>query len=149
MASRKNLPSRFDIDMTPLHDFMKQMDTFFNRSFKQMNDHFQLNPFWLEVKEKSTHFIIEAELHGYKKDQIKIEVAGNRIKLGVEDYRIIDEEDKKNSRNRREQSFFRKERVITLPFDIPKEEIKASYKENVLTITVPKPKVDYIEIEDS
>ncbi|WP_047983005.1 Hsp20/alpha crystallin family protein [Ornithinibacillus californiensis] len=151
MPSRRKLPSRFDVDMTPLHDFMKQMDSFFNHSFKQMNEHFHFKPFWVDVKETNTHFIIEAELQGYKKEQIEIELVGNQVQIGVQDYQFIDQEDTKNNLKFNKQSIAKKERVITLPFDIPKKDVKASFKNDILKISVRKPKIDhsYIDIEDS
>lgn len=108
MASRRNLPSRFDIDMTPLHDFMRNLDSFFNHSFKQMNEHFHFNPFWLDVKEHNTHFTIEADLKGYNKDQIEIEVAGNRIRIAVQDYQMTDQKDTKNSTGKPNNVILRK-----------------------------------------
>ncbi|WP_047982207.1 Hsp20/alpha crystallin family protein [Ornithinibacillus contaminans] len=152
MSSRKNrLPNRFDIDMTPLHDFMKQMDSFFHHSFKQMNEQFHLNPFWVDVKENNTHFIIEADIAGYDRDQVQIEVIGNRLRIGLEENEIIDEKNTETNYRHRKQFFNRKERFITLPFEIPKQETKASYRQNTLYITIPKQNStrSFIEIEDS
>lgn len=151
MASKRKLPSHFDIDMTPLHDFMRNLDSFFNHSFKQMNEHFHFNPFWLDVKEHNTHFTIEADLKGYNKDQIQIEVAGNRIRIAVQDYHMMDQKDTKKQYRETQQRYSKKERVISLPFDIPKKDIKASFNKDRLNITIPKPKTDhrFIEIEDS
>ncbi|GGA87348.1 Hsp20/alpha crystallin family protein [Ornithinibacillus halotolerans] len=151
MSFRKKIPSRFDIDMSPLHDFMKNMDSFFNQSFKQMNEHFHLKPFWIDVTEDETQFLIRAELPDYNKEQIFIEVVGNRIRISIEDHRIINQEDLEKGYKQNKQSLTKKERIVTLPFEIPKRKIKASFKDGLLSITVPKPKVDYhyIEIENS
>ncbi|MEN2766675.1 Hsp20/alpha crystallin family protein [Ornithinibacillus xuwenensis] len=139
MSSRNNRnPNRFEIDMTPLHDFMRQMDSFFNNSFKQMNEHFQFKPFWVDVTEDEKQFIIEADLDGYTRDQIQIEVTGNQLRIGVEDHEIEDEKDSKRAYHYRKQRLNKNERVITLPFDIPKKETKASFRNHVLVITIPK-----------
>lgn len=139
MDNKKNKLSRFDIDMTPLHDFMKQMDSFFNHSFKQINEQFHFHPFWVDVKENKNHYVIQADLNGYTRDQVQIEVAGNKIHIGVEDHRKLEQMDSKNTNNLLKQSYYKKERVITLPFEIPKKDLKATFKNHVLTITVPKP----------
>ncbi|WP_036687838.1 Hsp20/alpha crystallin family protein [Paucisalibacillus globulus] len=149
---RKNrLPGRFDIDMTPLNDFMKHMDSFFNQSFKQMNEHFHLHPFWVDVKELNTHYLIQAKLDGYRRDQIQIEVEGNKLRISIDDHRLMDQKDLKGSINYKQQTFSKSERVISLPFDIPKKEINASFKNNKLSITIPKRKSNrtIIDIEES
>ncbi|HAM79659.1 Hsp20/alpha crystallin family protein [Ornithinibacillus bavariensis] len=151
-ARRNRLPGRFDIDMTPLHDFMRQMDSFFNQSFKQMNEQFQLKPFWVDMYEKDSHFVVKAELGDYTKEQIQIEASGNQLRIRVDDNRIIKEEDTKQQTLFSRQSFHRKEQVVNLPFDIPQNKIKASFKNQILTITIPKPesmKRRLIEIDDS
>jgi HSP20 family protein len=151
MDNNKNKLSRFDIDLTPFQDFMKQMDSFFDQSFKQINEHFHLHPFWVDVKEKTNHYLIQAELNGYTRDQIQIEVAGNQIRIGIEDHRIINQIDSKEEKNLRKQSYYKKERVINLPTEISKKDIKAVLKNNILNITVPKRRSDsmLIDIEES
>src|SRR5690625_5283562 len=123
MSSEKNhLPRKFDIDFSSLRDMARQMDSFFNQSFRQMNPIFEFQPFLVDIQETNTDFIVTAELPGYKRDQIQIEILGNRLRIAVEDSRKVEElnEEKKHIHHR--HSFQRKERFVTLPFEIPEEE---------------------------
>lgn len=138
MDPKNNRLARFDLDMTPLRDFMGRMDNLFNHSFKQINNHIPLRSFWVDVNETDTAIIIEASLQGYKREQIQLEIIDNKITIGVaESNTRIDKENNHTSYSKK-QYFQQKERIITLPFTIPKEETKASFKDGILKITVQK-----------
>ena len=143
-------PDGFDIDMRPLHDFMKKMDSFFNESFKQINSHFHLKSIWADVEETDSDIIVKAELPGYKRDQIHIEIIGNRLRISAEERISMETEDDQNHSYSKSQSFERKEKVVTLPFVIPEKETNASFKDGLLKITIPKKNSDrrFIDIEE-
>lgn len=139
MNSEKNNPLRkFDVDLSPIRDFARQMDSFFNHSFKQMHSIFNLQPFWVDVHETDSHFIVTAELQGYERDQIKIEILGNRLRIVAEESNFIEKVDDKHKQYSNSQSYQLRERFVTLPFDIPEEETKASFKNGILRLTIPK-----------
>ncbi|AXI11193.1 Hsp20 family protein [Oceanobacillus sp. 143] len=121
--------------MRPLRDFMGRMDNLFNQSFKQINNHIPLRSFWVDVNETDTAIIIEASLQGYKPEQIQLEIIDNKIRIDVVESNIIENNRASYSKK---QYFQQKERIITLPFTIPEEETKASFKNGILKITVPK-----------
>ncbi|PAV31051.1 hypothetical protein CIL05_03440 [Virgibacillus profundi] len=127
-ANKGKFPDGFDIDMRPLHDFMKKMDSFFNESFKQINSQLHLKSIWVDVQETDSDIIVKAELPGYKRDQIHIEIIGNRLRISVEG----------------------KEKIVTVPFIIPEEETSASFQDGILKITIPKKNSNrkYIDIEE-
>jgi len=145
---KAHYPDNFNIDFTPLQDLMQRMDSLFNRSFKQMNSHLSLNNFWVNTYETDSDVIVEAELPGYRKEQIKLEIIGNRIRIFVED-NILEEKDHSSFQSRK-QFFQRKERYVTLPFEIPEKETNAAFHNELLKITIPKKnsKRKYIEIDD-
>ncbi|PAV31044.1 hypothetical protein CIL05_03170 [Virgibacillus profundi] len=130
--------------MRPLHDFVKKMDSFFNESFKQMNSQFHLKSIWVDVEETDSDIIVKAELPGYKRDQIHIEIIGNRLRISVKG---MDNEKYSNSKR---QSFEQKEKVVTVPFIIPEEETSASFQDGILKIFIPKKNSNrkYIDIEE-
>lgn len=139
MAPRKdNFLKKFDVDFTPLREFMWEMDRFFHDSFKQMHTNFQLRPFWVDVRETGDDFIIEAELPGYSREQIEIEIFGNQLHIRAEDKQFLEGKDENHGVYSKEQSYRRKERTISLPIEIPEKETTASMKNGILTITVPK-----------
>lgn len=139
MTSEKNNKfGRLDIDLTPIRELGRQMDSFFNQSFKHMNSIFDLRPFWVEVNESDSNFIVTAELPGYKREHIRVEVLGHYLRISVED---IDEMEKVDER----KQFYShrhvnqiKERTVNLPFEIPEKEMKASFNNGLLKLIIPK-----------
>lgn len=149
-SNNNNQPKRFDIDLSPIRDLGRQMDSFFNHSFKQMNSIFDLRPFWVDVDETDSNFIVTAELPGHSRDQIQVEVLGNHLHITVEESKKVEEVNEKQNVFHNRQSHQRKERMVNLPFEIPEEEMKASFSNGLLKITIPKKnsKRKFINIED-
>lgn len=147
---RKNAyyPDNFNLDFTPLRDLMERMDSLFNRSFKHMNSHLNLNNFWVNTYETDTNVLVEAELPGYRKEQVKLEIIGNRLRIYAEDNNM--EEITTDSFQSRKQMVQRKERYVTLPFEIPEKETTASFQNGLLKVTIPKKnsKRKYIDIDE-
>lgn len=145
-SNKRNRPGRFDIDMSPFRDLMNEMDTFFNQSFKQMNPVFNFRPFWVDVNERDSEVIVTAELPGFKRDEIELEMIGNQLRIAAQGGSTHEEP---NSHNK-SQSFQRMERTITLPFPIPEKETKASFHDGLLKVTAPKKDSDrkYLEIDE-
>ncbi|MFD1363367.1 Hsp20/alpha crystallin family protein [Lentibacillus salinarum] len=145
-SNRSNKPGRFDIDMSPFRDLMGQMDAFFNESFKQMNSVFNMRPFWVDVNEYDSEVIVTAELPGYKRDEIELEIIGQQLRIAAQ---ADGSQEDKSGRNR-SQSFQRTERTIALPFPIPKEETNASFHDGLLKVTIPKKNSErkYLEIDE-
>lgn|SRR5690625_598370 len=132
------LPDKFDVDLTPFKNFMQQMDSFFQQSFNQMNSFLNLRPFKTHVYETTSDIIVEAELPHYKREQIHIEVIGKRLRIAVEEQAITEEKDDINHYYRKSQSQQYLERFVTLPFEIPEHETKATFNKGLLKITIPK-----------
>ena len=133
-----NFPDGFDVDMTPLRNFVRKLDSVFNESFKHLQKNFNLNSFPINVKETDSEIIVNAELAGCNRDQINLEIVGNQLRISVEDKKSFSEKDEQNSYYRHEESFQHKERVITVPFDIPEKETKASFHNGLLKVIIPK-----------
>lgn len=150
MSDKDNRQDKFDLDMSPIRDFAREMDSFFNHSFRQMNSIFNLRPFWVDVEETDSDVIVKAELAGHTRDQIVIETHGNHLRIAIEDTDDIEVKDENQKQYRRSQSYRKMERSITLPFEIPEEETKASFENGLLKLTIPKQnsKRKFIDIDD-
>lgn len=150
MGSNKGkLPDKFDVDLRPFKNFMDQMDTFFQHSFKQMNSFFNLRPLKVHVYETSTDVIVETELPRYKREQIDVEIIGRQLRITVKETITTEKKDDLNKYYNKDYSQQYLERYVTLPFDIPEHETKAFFKDGVLKIIVPKSNLDrkYINID--
>lgn len=107
-----------------------------------------------DIKEKKDKYLIDVELPGYEKENIKIEVEDGYLTVNAE----IDSSKEEND----EGNFVRKERYIGscsrsfyVGNEVQSEDIKASFRNGMLKIEVPKkeekkelPKKKYIEIGD-
>ncbi|RYG71432.1 Hsp20/alpha crystallin family protein [Lentibacillus lipolyticus] len=138
MDKKNNRLERFDMDMSPFRDFMRQMDTFFNESFKQINTLFDSRPFGVNLSENENEVIVTAELPGCKRDQIELETIGNQLRITARNNAVTEVNNDKGDHYQKQQSFQQMERTIALPFQIPEAETKASYHDGQLTVTIPK-----------
>ena len=100
------------------------------------NEHRSLvSAFRTDVVDTGDAYKLDAELPGFKKEDIKIDVENDVLTISVE--RKLDEEDKK-------QNFVKRERFYgsySRSFDVSGIEvdgIQAAYNDGVLTLTMPK-----------
>lgn len=106
-----------------------------------------------DIKEKDCEYQIEVELPGYQKDNIK---------MNIEDgYLTIQAEVNSDTEEKEDGKFVRKERYIGscsrsfyVGDEVKSEDIKASFKDGMLKIIIPKieknkelPEKQYIQIE--
>lgn len=89
----------------------------------------------VDVRETDTMVKVVADVPGVNPDNINIDVISNRMTISG----FMNEESaggEKSFRNERVYGEFRRE--FTLPARVKEQEIKAVYKEGVLTVTLPK-----------
>lgn len=86
-----------------------------------------------DVIEKDDEYVLDFMLPGFKKEDVSINVEDDV--LTVEGERKVQEETKYN----RKGSFYGKfKRSFTLPENVLAENIDASYKDGILSVSVPK-----------
>lgn len=88
-----------------------------------------------DISEKDNSFIVEMDLPGYKKEDIKVECNNGNLIINCEKKEEKKDESKKYIR--RERRYGKYSRSFYLG-DIDQESIKASYEDGTLTIIVPK-----------
>lgn len=132
----------------PATDIAHDLDTMqkrMNRMFsdflsRREGDGEELSPgVWnpaVDVVEHDDSFVIEAELPGMNKDDIKISVANDVLTIRGE--KKIEKEDKKKNYHRTERSYGGFTRTFTLPANVKADKVEAEFNNGVLNITVPK-----------
>lgn len=111
--------------------------------FKEMEDfekHFfgrQLPAFKTDIRETEHAYILEADLPGFSKEDIHAEVRNGYLTIHAEHKTEKDEKDEKDNYIRRERSYGSFSRSFDLE-GIRSDEITASYKDGVLSLTLPK-----------
>jgi HSP20 family protein len=96
--------------------------------------------FWapvIDIEEDNENIMVKAELPGIKKDDIKVTVRDNMLSVSGE--RKQEKETKEKTFHRIERSYGKFSRTITLPTAVDADRIKATYKDGILNITLPKP----------
>lgn len=144
----------------PLRDFHREINRLFDQTFRNfgfstvdINRPFlpnvgnTLRPM-ADLSANDKEYTVTVEVPGAEKKDIKIEVANNIMTIRGE---------KKQKKEEKEKDYYRQERfygsfqrIFSLPKDADQKEIKATFKQGVLTVTMPRkkmPKSDVKEIE--
>lgn len=111
------------------------------------------SPGWspaVDIYEEKDRIVLKADLPGVDEKDISLDVEGNRLTLKGE--RRLEREVKEENRLRLERSYGFFARSFSLPDTVDAEKIRASYKEGVLEVSIPKkdeskPKQIAIKIE--
>lgn len=90
----------------------------------------------VDIHETDNAFIVEAELPGLTKDDIKLSV--HESTLTLEGEKRMEEEKKGRNWHRQERAYGKFQRVFTLPSAVDADKITATFKNGVLTIELPK-----------
>jgi len=119
-----------------------EMDRLFDEFFGKTSERFGLEVgegVWspdVDISETDNEIIVSAELPGVKKDDIKITLQENVLTLRGE--KRQEKETKDENFHRVERCYGAFQRSFTLPATVDAKSIKASYKDGVLKIRLPK-----------
>ena len=121
---------RTDVDLyNPYRDLALFEDSFFKNA--------SLAAFKADIKDAGDSYILEADLPGFKKEDIDIDIDGNYLTISAERHSESEEKDKKGNFVKRERSYG----SFTRSFDISSiksDAIDAKYSDGVLKLTMPK-----------
>lgn len=107
-----------------------------------------------DIKEKKDKYLVDIDLPGYEKEDIKIEIEDGYLTIhATTDSHKEEKEDGKFVR--KERYFGECSRSFYVGEDIKEEDVKASFKNGTLKLEIPKkeekralPEKKYIQIED-
>lgn len=114
------------------------MDSFLDESFKHVHSFLNQKVFDVDMYETENDIVIEAELPGYKRDQIQLEIIDDQLRISVENSKFANEKNEKSLSYNKKQSYDKIERWILLPYPVSEKDVRATYKNDILTITTPK-----------
>ena len=89
----------------------------------------------LELVDTGDSVVITAQLPGVSKEEVELTVLGDTLTI-VGEKKLPAENGATYIRHERPHGRFR--RLVDLPYSVAPDEIKASYKDGILTITLPK-----------
>ncbi|RYM33551.1 Hsp20/alpha crystallin family protein [Brumimicrobium glaciale] len=93
----------------------------------------------VNIIERDEDYVVEMAVPGFNKENIHIELDGNKLSIRGEakESKEVEEE----NYTHREFSYGEFTRSFTLPKDVDGQNIGADYNEGVLRVTVPKPEM--------
>ena len=100
----------------------------------------QLPAFRTDVREVENAYILEAELPGFSKEDIKAEIKDGYLTISAEHRSEKDKKDENSNYIRRERTYGSYTRTFDLS-GIKSDGISASYKDGILSLTLPKEEV--------
>ncbi len=133
----------------------REMEEFERRFFGSPFDSFmtgrEIAAFKTDITDEGDHFLLEADLPGFPKENIKLELDGDILTVKAERSSKNEENDEENRVVRRERSYGSYQRQFDVG-GIDTDSIKCRYEDGVLKLTLPKkeqilPKARQIEIE--
>ena len=94
----------------------------------------------IDVEEKEGKYMVRADLPGMKKNDIHVELKDGYLTLRGE--RKSEHEENKDNYHRIERTYGTFERTFRVPEGVTEKDIHAKYKDGVLELTIPAPKVE-------
>lgn len=90
----------------------------------------------VDVYEEKDEVVVKAELPGLEKSDIEVNISDSELTLKGE--KKQEQEIKEENFHRRERSYGAFLRTVELPSDVQADKVKASFKNGVLEVRVPK-----------
>ena len=138
------------VKWTPFRDLLEiqnEMNQLLDRIFTRTGLEEEREPAFLtawnpnvDIKETQNEFVVQAELPGLKKKDVKITYK-NGV-LAIEGERKQEKEEKNKNYHRVERQFGKFYRAFQIPDRIKEDQIQAKFKDGVLTIRLPKVEED-------
>ena len=114
----------------------RMLDTFFRGDAL---DDGSFGSFWtpaVDISEREDAYLVELELPGLTKDDVKITMEDNILTIRGEKKQEKDENQGNYHRSERVYGSF--QRSFTLPTTVKSDKVEAQYKNGMLTVTLPK-----------
>lgn len=94
-----------------------------------------------DIKDEGDKYVLEAELPGFDKEDIKLDLNGDSLTITAEHSTSNDEKDNDGKYIRRERTYGSYQRTFDVS-TVDTEKIGAEYKNGVLILDMPKKQVD-------
>jgi HSP20 family protein len=149
MAKKDIEKSKETRELAPFSDLTRweremerMMDNFFDRRMRQwwpenwLGAQRSMNAPALDVYEEKDDLVVKAELPGFDKDNVQVNLSDHTLVIKGEKKK--EEETKKENYYRSERSYGTFVRTLRLPKDVQGDKVKATFKNGLLEIRMPK-----------
>ncbi len=117
-------------------DMDRLFESFFGRPLLRTEEDGSVRVPSVDVQETENEVLVSAELPGVTKDNLEVEVLPEQLTLKAE----VNQEDEKEegTYHFKERIWSRFERTLPLPVEVVPDQVKASLKDGVLQVRLPK-----------
>lgn len=142
---------RSEIAYNPFREMEDMERRFFEEPFGAFFRNGDIAEFKTDITDEGDCYVLEADLPGFDKKDIHLDLADNTLTINAERHSEHEEKGKKEKYIRVERSYGRYSRQFDVSA-IDTEHIKAKYDNGVLRLTLPKkqealPEARHLEIE--
>lgn len=126
-------------DLLGIRDEMNRLFDDFFGSLSERSGETAAEGMWMpavDISETEHDLVVTAELPGVKKDDVKLSVQDNTLTIKGE--KKQEKETKEENYHRVERTYGAFQRTFTLPAFVNSSKIKASFKDGVLKVRLPK-----------
>lgn len=122
-------------------DFRKSFDSYMSpfvpmRSFLPRTRGFPVRAPLVDFMDKGDHFLLRAELPGFNKDMVNVELNKDTLVLSAE--MKHEEDDSKEGYLHRERTYSQAQRVINFPEEVNPDQVEAKMSDGILELKIMK-----------
>ncbi|MGN0549277.1 MAG: Hsp20/alpha crystallin family protein [Acutalibacteraceae bacterium] len=121
----------------PFREMEEFERNFFANPFGGFFDSQDLAEFKTDVTDEGDHYLLEADLPGFDKKDISLDISGDTLTVHAERHSKVEEKNEKNKIVRMERSYGSYSRQFDVS-GVDTDNIKAKYENGVLELTLPK-----------
>lgn len=92
----------------------------------------------MDIRELPDRYEVTAEVPGVTQNDLQLTVENDMLMISGEKRSEYEDKDDEGNLRRTERSYGRFQRVLALPMDAKGDEVKASFRNGILTINVPR-----------
>ena len=133
-------------NFNPFHDFDELERAFFSDN--------ALGEFKTDIQEDGDNFVLEADLPGFKKEDVKLDLDNGYLTISAKHNKELDDKDNEGRYIRQERATGSCARSFYVGKELEPKDISAKFENGILTLHLPKaeakklePKQTLIEIE--
>ncbi len=135
------LPTRVQRGADPAELAQREFDGMLGRLFgnRVLDDGNYMAPYGVDVREDGDHIYVEAELPGYKKEEVDVNLENQTLTISAEHKESTEEKpSEKSGWLLHERRYSRFQRSFMLPPTVDAHSVQAKLNDGVLTVTLNK-----------
>lgn len=139
------------LSYNPFRELEEMETNFFGEPLTTFFHSGDIAEFKTDISDRGDSYLLEADLPGFEKSDIHLDVSGDTLTINAERHSEHEEKDKKGKYVRLERSYGKYSRQFDIS-NVENDKITAKYENGVLKLTLPKkqetlPETKRLEIE--